>query len=158
MICDNKPRAIDDKATPVPYFAFDGDNAIARFLEENRFFRDSTFAVPVCDGAYIAYSRFGPEGYGQDVNEELSSTLLHGGSKPEHHESARRQSVLTGYGDLRRLTPMECERLQGFPSGWTAIKGSRKQRVKDTDDLIYLAEQHALHMRASLLTYHWLLV
>jgi DNA (cytosine-5)-methyltransferase 1 len=22
---------------------------------------------------------------------------------------------------VRRLTPMECERLQGFPDGWTAI-------------------------------------
>ena len=24
----------------------------------------------------------------------------------------------------RRLTPEECERLQGFPTGWTAIKGA----------------------------------
>ena len=25
---------------------------------------------------------------------------------------------------IRRLTPMECERLQGFPDGWTSIPGS----------------------------------
>lgn len=26
---------------------------------------------------------------------------------------------------VRRLTPMECERLQGFPDGWTAIPGAK---------------------------------
>ena len=26
-------------------------------------------------------------------------------------------------GVVRRLTPIECERLQGFPDGWTAIDG-----------------------------------
>ena len=25
---------------------------------------------------------------------------------------------------IRRLTPLECERLQGFPDGWTEIKGA----------------------------------
>ncbi len=25
---------------------------------------------------------------------------------------------------IRRLTPLECERLQGFPSGWTALPGA----------------------------------
>ena len=27
------------------------------------------------------------------------------------------------FGAVRRLTPLECERLQGFPDGWTAIDG-----------------------------------
>lgn len=30
------------------------------------------------------------------------------------------QSVINRYG-VRRLTPLECERLQGFPDGWTDI-------------------------------------
>ena len=25
---------------------------------------------------------------------------------------------------IRRLTPLECERLQGFPDGWTEIPGA----------------------------------
>ncbi|MFR3540590.1 MAG: DNA cytosine methyltransferase, partial [Oscillospiraceae bacterium] len=25
---------------------------------------------------------------------------------------------------IRRLTPLECERLQGFPDGWTDIPGA----------------------------------
>ena len=31
------------------------------------------------------------------------------------------QACLTRYGIIRRLTPLECERLQGFPDGWTDI-------------------------------------
>ena len=27
--------------------------------------------------------------------------------------------VYAGYTNIRRLTPTECERLQGFPDGWT---------------------------------------
>lgn len=33
-----------------------------------------------------------------------------------------------GY-EVRRLTPLECERLQGFPDGWTEIS----YRGKDAD-------------------------
>lgn len=30
-----------------------------------------------------------------------------------------RATVLNATSGVRRLTPMECERLQGFPDGWT---------------------------------------
>ncbi|MBQ9236155.1 MAG: DNA cytosine methyltransferase [Alphaproteobacteria bacterium] len=33
--------------------------------------------------------------------------------------------------DIRRLTPLECERLQGFPDGWTET-GENGQRMSDT--------------------------
>lgn len=32
-----------------------------------------------------------------------------------------------GNTELRRLTPVEYERLQGFPDGWTDIPGRRKE-------------------------------
>lgn len=31
-------------------------------------------------------------------------------------------------GSVRYLTPMEYERLQGFPDGWTTIEGKRNER------------------------------
>jgi DNA (cytosine-5)-methyltransferase 1 len=31
--------------------------------------------------------------------------------------------VRIGYS-VRRLTPLECERLQGYPDGWTDIEGA----------------------------------
>ena len=32
--------------------------------------------------------------------------------------------VVEGVNLIRRLTPLECERLQGFPDDWTAIPGA----------------------------------
>ena len=32
--------------------------------------------------------------------------------------------ILRGTNLIRRLTPLECERLQGFPDGWTNIPGA----------------------------------
>ena len=32
--------------------------------------------------------------------------------------------ILRGANLIRRLTPLECERLQGFPDGWTNIPGA----------------------------------
>ena len=39
-------------------------------------------------------------------------------------------------GDVRRLTPLECERLQGFPDGWTDIGEwtDSKGKVRETSD------------------------
>ena len=34
---------------------------------------------------------------------------------------------------VRRLTPLECERLQGFPDGWTLIGEPEEVDVKDYD-------------------------
>lgn len=44
--------------------------------------------------------------------------------------------------DARRLTPLECERLQGFPDGWTDIGGwvdSRGKKRQTTDSARYKA-------------------
>lgn len=39
--------------------------------------------------------------------------------------------VVTGNSKIRKLTPLECERLMGFPDGWTKIEGiSDTQRYK----------------------------
>lgn len=37
------------------------------------------------------------------------------------------QSVLAGEAFVRRLTPLECERLQGLPDNWTAYGGDAKR-------------------------------
>ena len=47
------------------------------------------------------------------------------------------QALITGGGGeemetvVRRLTPLECERLQGFPDGWTLIGEPEEVEVKD---------------------------
>ena len=39
---------------------------------------------------------------------------------------AKQQTYVKSDMAVRRLTPMECERLQGFPDGYTAITYNRK--------------------------------
>jgi len=47
-----------------------------------------------------------------------------------NHENVRDgQAVFSSYG-VRRLTPVECERLQAFPDGWTEPAGSDSARYK----------------------------
>jgi len=50
------------------------------------------------------------------TTNDTAGALKNGGGKPGQGYSA----VQTGMA-VRRLTPTECERLQGFPDGWTAI-------------------------------------
>lgn len=37
---------------------------------------------------------------------------------------------------VRRLTPTECERLQGFPDGWTDLHGKVKSNKDGTTSLV----------------------
>ncbi|WP_017760680.1 DNA (cytosine-5-)-methyltransferase [Pseudacidovorax intermedius] len=64
----------------------------------------------VADGEQSNRSHASGGPVGGNVSEELSYSLRAG----------RTQSVGTAM-QVRRLTPMECERLQGFPDGYTAI-------------------------------------
>lgn len=52
------------------------------------------------------------------VPQAMSSKWAKGTSGPAGDEI--RDLVSCGHGRVRRLTPTECERLQGFPDGWTA--------------------------------------
>ena len=63
-----------------------------------------------------ASSRGTGDGHGNAWNSNyVSRPLAHG--QTSNHMDASQQ---TYPGGVRRLTPTECERLQGFPDGWTA--------------------------------------
>jgi len=49
---------------------------------------------------------------------QISKTIRAGGQKSPHGSKQNWDSYEIG-GKIRRLTPTECERLQGFPDGWT---------------------------------------
>lgn len=54
------------------------------------------------------------------VSQAMSAKWAKGSSGPagdEHHNLR----VVNGGASVRRLTPTECERLQGFPDGWTQL-------------------------------------
>ena len=69
--------------------------------------------------------------HGQGFQENLSYTL----------NVIDRHSVVCGGGCemgwiVRRLTPVECERLQGFPDGWTDLHGKVKTNKDGTTTLV----------------------
>ena len=51
---------------------------------------------------------------------EVGEPNLYNALKAGDGGSSRQQTVLTPASAVRRLTPRECERLQGFPDDWTA--------------------------------------
>lgn len=61
--------------------------------------------------------------------------------------------LLTGLGGVRRLTPVECEGLQGFPDGWTAVGGqadSHRYRQLGNAVAVPVAEWIARRIAAAL--------
>ena len=73
-------------------------------------------------------------------NGQADQTRLHGiaGALNCMHDQ---QAIMNAYG-VRRLTPLECERLQGFPDGWTDVGLWRdgKGKLRQTcDSAIYKA-------------------
>lgn len=67
-------------------------------------------------------------GKGLLVQEELSATLSTHSDQSLYKERDGDMEGLT----VRRLTPLECERLQGFPDGWTDIPWKGKDHAPDS--------------------------
>ena len=69
--------------------------------------------------------------------EKVAGTLMaKGDSSPCHDKGA---NVVTNGYVVRRLTPLECERLQGFPDNWTKIAYKNKPAVECPDTPRYKA-------------------
>lgn len=86
-------------------------------------------------------------------NEEINGTLQ---AKSNGGTSYNLQNVVRISNAVRRLTPLECERLQGFPDGWTDIgnytdTNGKKRKTSDT------ARYKALGNSIALPSWAWLL-
>ena len=67
------------------------------------------------------------------------------------------QACLTQYGIIRRLTPLECERLQGFPDGWTDIGAWTDEKGKLHKESSDSARYRALGNSIALPPWKWVL-
>jgi DNA (cytosine-5)-methyltransferase 1 len=74
--------------------------------------------------SYVLRMRSGKEGGGKCaiVQDDVSGTLATGND----------QTIFPSSGSVRRLTPTECERLQGFPDGYTDIPYRGKPHAPDS--------------------------
>lgn len=86
----------------------------------------------------IAITERGVTGGGRNFihSEELAYTLTNpgGGGRADSRLVARQSGI-------RRLTPLECERLQGFPDMWTAVDKGRSHRMDD-DAIAYMRHHY----------------
>ena len=63
-------------------------------------------------------------------NEDVAGTL------PSNAQGGQRTTDISAAyvcgATVRRLTPLECERLMGFPDGWTDIPWNKKDHAPDS--------------------------
>jgi DNA (cytosine-5)-methyltransferase 1 len=78
---------------------------------------------------------YGVDCYNQSQSKEIAKSITSAETDANHIPCAYNNTSV-----VRRLTPLECERLQGYPDGWTDIgewydskgKNTRMQTVHDT--------------------------
>ncbi|MCL7054337.1 Dam family site-specific DNA-(adenine-N6)-methyltransferase [Escherichia coli] len=91
----------------------------------------SNIAIRTCDDTNIIAMAHGQGG--AEIKTDNSAPTL-----TCNHEAP---IVLLGDGRMRRLTPVECERLQGFPDGHTLIPTEKRKKV-NSDELAYLRNHY----------------
>lgn len=72
-----------------------------------------------------------------DVTPKASVELAFTLKLPSSSGGGQPAAAMTPDMAVRRLTPVECERLQGFPDGWTAIPTDKRKKITD-DELAYI--------------------
>lgn len=122
-------------------------------------------------GSSQTFIAFSSKDYGADANEDVSPTLRAGGHKDSHANAgtpppvafnARQDPIPSfettppldtdgttiGLSDggwrVRRLTPVECERLQGLPDNWTLIPWRGNRAEPDYSETVAWLISHGL--------------
>ena len=86
---------------------------------------------------FNAVISYGVDCYNQSQTEEKSMAITSAATDPHHIPCANQM-----HGSVRRLTPLECTRLQGFPDFWVSIGDwvdSKGKLHKDSDSPKYKA-------------------
>lgn len=94
---------------------------------------------------------------GQDAyNDMLIAHTLRAQGNDPHREDIATYPITNGY--VRRLTPLECERLQGYPDGWTDIGTWRDSKGKLHKDSSDTARYKVLGNSIALPPWRWVLL
>lgn len=83
---------------------------------------------PLAAGAHPPAIAFSAKDHGADAMTDCAPTMRAGGHANSHANAGVMPAVMTGM-QVRRLTPRECERLQGFPDDYTLIPGYNSRRT-----------------------------
>ncbi len=82
----------------------------------------------VSEGKVIAEMDVSVKGFAQNTRNELRYESGDGSvaGTVSAQQGSKQQTYLQSPAGIRRLTPVECERLQGFPDNWTRIEWNGK--------------------------------
>jgi len=85
------------------------------------------------DGTAYTVDTHATQGVAQPIgwSEELTASIDLAGTIQRGGQGGRHDGVMTQAMAVRRLTPVECERLQGFPDGYTNIPWRKKDESPD---------------------------
>ena len=90
---------------------------------------------------------FTTKDYGNDAMEEVAPTMRSMSFNKSHANGGGQLGVFHGWR-VRRLTPLECERLQGFPDGYTDVPWRRKNWTPDGPRYKALGNSMAVNVMA----------
>lgn len=82
---------------------------------------DTDTLIPTLSASMGHHGHSSPRGDGIDA---LVPTLSSDGKRRPGGQPDDVESLRVARSGVRRLTPLECERLQGFPDGWTCLCGN----------------------------------
>jgi site-specific DNA-cytosine methylase len=91
--------------------------------------KDATNALGAKDNG-LGVMAFSAKDYGADASS-IAPTLRAMGHGDSHANGGGQIAVAQPSMQVRRLTPVECERLQGFPDGYTNIPWRKKPESPD---------------------------
>ena len=74
-----------------------------------------------------------------DVSAGVTPTLRALAHDQSHANGGGQLAIYGDQPGLRRLTPLECERLQGFPDGWTQVPWKGRPAAECPDSIRYMA-------------------
>lgn len=102
----------------VPVLAFDTTQVTSATNRSNP--QPGDACHPLAAGAHAPAIAFSCKDHGADATDELAPTLRAMNHRGSHANAGGQMAAQTVAG-VRRLTPEECEALQGFPRGYTAV-------------------------------------
>lgn len=88
--------------------------------------------APAGRSVYCAADSGAHSAIGHDIAPTLTAHEAKSASYVMTPATLQTQTLFPGDGSIRRLTPVECERLQGFPDGWTDIPYKGKEHAPDS--------------------------
>lgn len=134
-----KARSIGFSETESPTLGASGGNAIPAVAIVNMQGSKSNACVTDDGSSYTINAMHGHDVHAVAVAPTITATNDPSRSPQSSEITQQVAAVHASTMQVRRLTPTECERLQGFPDGWTAIPWKKKPADQCPDGPRYKA-------------------